>query len=317
MGKVVEVIGDIVNLPITIQKKINVDNYNKVGDILGGDIGDFFHAVANLEDNVVDGVLGAMEDFAVGVVQGDFKKAFRAFGQIVMVALVVVAVVFSCFNPIVIMAAMVVLDSMFNASAFLLYLLDVVGNIEHAIFGTNYIHEYREVIAGALVFISTIYISWIAGGYITKMDFVLQLQESYASLYAAWKMLGSVMELYNIYDGLKAIVESASYWNHALQEYLAELQSYVDSIAASRQQWFDVYSDTETIGRVLAGGDIYNSGAGSDLYSVSDVYEPYSYMVGIPSFYKNDEIDRAVCHNRYYYGMAGSDAYLENLIKGK
>jgi len=101
-----------------------------------------------------------------------------------------------------------------------------------------------------------------------------------------------------------------------LENYIADLQAYISSVASARQQWFEIYSDTSTIGRVLAGGDIYNSGAGSSLYSVTDAYEPYRYMTGIVSTNLNEEMDVAVNSDRYYYGMAGSDAYLDNIIKG-
>ena len=124
------------------------------------------------------------------------------------------------------------------------------------------------------------------------------------------------MGSYYIYDGIKTILESKEYWNKLLEQYVSDLQAYIDSIAAARQQWFEIYSDTETIGRVLAGGDIYNAGAGSDLYSISDAYEPYRYMTGIVSAHLNEEMDVMANSDRYYYGMAGSDAYLDKLLKG-
>ena len=112
-------------------------------------------------------------------------------------------------------------------------------------------------------------------------------------------------------------MESKEYWDNLLREYIDNMQNYINTINQARAQWFDIYSDTETIGRVLAGGDVYNAGAGSELYSISDAYEPYRYQTGIVSQYVNDETDKMVNHNRYYYGMAGSDAYLENLLKGR
>lgn len=305
MGGVAKAIGKVIASPL-----------HAVGDIIGGDIGEFFNKVGDFTENVVSGVLDNVANFAVGVVTGDFKKVWSAFTSLATVVLVSIAVVYSGFSILSIVAGLIVLDAQFNGSAFLLYILDIVGNIEHFVFGTDFIHKYKEIIAMSLVLVSTFYIGYQAFEYISNMDSIIALKESYASLFSAFSYIKDVMAGYDIYDGLKTILESKEYWNKLLEQYVSELQAYIDSISAARQQWFDVYSDTETIGRVLAGGDIYNAGAGSDLYSVSDAYEPYRYQTGIISRFMDDELDTASNSERYYYGMAGSDAYLDNLLKG-
>jgi len=305
VGGIAKTIGKIVAAPLHI-----------VGDIVGGDIGKFFDKVGDFTENVTSGVLDSISNFVGGIVTGDFKKAWSAFQSLATVVLVAIAVVYSGFSILPIVAGLIVLDAQFNGSAFLLYILDVIGNIEHFIFGTDFIHKYQELIAMSLALVSTFYISYQAFDYIMHIDGVLSLQRSYQSLFVAWGYIKDVMAGYDIYDGIKTILESKEYWNKLLEQYVSDLQAYIDSIAAARQQWFDVYSDTETLGRVLAGGDIYNAGAGSDLYSVSDAYEPYRYQTGIISRYINDELDIATNSERYYYGMAGSDAYLDNLLKG-
>jgi len=304
-AKIIGGISKIVNAPL-----------KAVGKIIGGDVGDLFVVAADFAVNVEKGFAQANDDVFNGIRTGDFQKAWGGIKTTITVLVVAIAVVYSGFNPLVIMAAIVVLDAQFNGSEFLLHLLDIVGNIEHALFGTNYIDEYKEIIASALVMISTFYVGYMAFTYIANLDSVIALKESYASLYKAFTYIQDVMSGYDIYDGFKTILESKEYWNKLLEQYIADLQAYINSVSAARQQWFDIYSDTETIGRVLAGGDIYNAGAGSDLYSVSDAYEPYGYMAGIVSQFKNEEIDTTVNSERYYYGMAGSDEYLDNLIKG-
>lgn len=305
MGGVAKAIGKVVAAPLRV-----------VGDIIGGDIGEFFTKVADFTENVVTGVLDSVADFAVGIVTGDLKKVWSAFQSLLTVVLVSVAVVYSGFSILSIIAGLIVLDAQFNGSAFLLYVLDIIGNIEHFMFGTDFIHKYQEIIAMSLALVSTFYIGYQAFECISNMDSIIALKESYAGLYQAWTYVRDIMAGYDIYDGLKTILESKEYWNKLLEQYVSDLQAYIDSIAAARQQWFDIYSDTETIGRILAGGDIYNAGAGSDLYSVSDAYEPYRYQTGIVSRFTNSEIDIAINAERYYYGMAGSDEYLDNLLKG-
>lgn len=305
MGGIAKTIGKVVAAPVRI-----------VGNIIGGDIGEFFDKAADFGENVVAGVLNDISDLMIGITTGDLSKAWSAFKSLATVTLIVIAVVYSGFTILPIVAGLIMLDAQYNGSAFLLYILDVVGNIEHALLGTDFIHEYREIIAGALVLVSTFYIGYQAFTYISNMDSIIALKESYASLFNAFTYIKDVMSGYDIYDGFKTILESKEYWNKLLEQYITDMQAYIDRIAAARQQWFDIYSDTETIGRVLAGGDIYNAGAGSDLYSVSDAYEPYRYMTGIVSTHLDEEMDTMVNSDRYYYGMAGSDAYLDNLLKG-
>ena len=318
MGQVVEFIGDVISKPIEFVVDIVIAKPLQIlGDIVGGEVGDLLTAAGDFANNVTEGIFDNITNFAVGVVEGDFKKAFSALGQLITTALVVVAVVYSGFALLPILAGIIVLDAQYNASALLLSTLQILGSIEHFIFGTDYIHEYKEIIAAALVLVSTFYISYVAFGYIQEMSWVIGLKESYATLFQAWKFLGEVMGAYQIYDALSIIVNSAEYWRNQLLEYVEKTQQYIDAIAKARMQWIEIYSDPQTIGRVLAGGDIYNAGAGSALYSVSDAYEPYRYQTGIPSFNVNDETDKMVVHDRYYYGMAGSDAYIDNLIKGK
>jgi hypothetical protein len=304
-AKIIGGISKIVNAPL-----------KAVGKIIGGDVGDLFVVAADFAVNVEKGFAQANDDVFNGIRTGDFQKAWGGIKTTITVLVVAIAVVYSGFNPLVIMAAIVVLDAQFNGSAFLLHLLDIVGSIEHALFGTNYIDEYKEIIAGALVMISTFYVGYMAFQYISDMGWVKSLEESYTNLYSAWGTLGKVMTGYDVYGSLKSILESKEYWQNLLEQYVSDLQAYINSIASARQQWFEIYSDTATIGRVLAGGDIYNAGAGSSLYSVSDAYEPYRYMTGIVSTNLNEEMDVAVNSDRYYYGMSGSDVYLENLLKG-
>lgn len=318
MGKAVEFIGDVISKPIEFVVDIVIAKPLQImGDIIGGEVGDFLHAAGDLANNVTKGIFDNLTNFAVGIVEGDFKKAFSALGQLVMTALVVVAVVYSGFALLPVLAGIIVLDAQYNSSALLLSALQILGSIEHFIFGTDYIHEYKEIIAQALVLVSTFYICWVAGGYISQMSWVTELQSSYSTLFQAWKALGTMMQAYDIFDGFKTILGSAEYWRNQLLEYVEKMQHYIDSMSQARMQWLEVYSDTETIGRVLAGGDIYNAGAGSALYSVADAYEPYRHQTGIVSMFSNDESDKMINNERYYYGMAGSDAYLDNLIKGK
>lgn len=305
MGGIAKAIGKIVAAPLRI-----------TGNIIGGDIGDFLNSAANFTENVIVGVLNNISDFTIGIVTGDLAKAWSAFKSLVTVALVAIVVVLSGFSILPIVAGLIVLDAQYNSSAFLLHILDIIGSIEHALLGTDYIREYKEIIAMSLALISTFYIGYQAFQYISNMDWVVSLKESYTSLFTAFTYIKDVMAGYDIYDGLKTILESRDYWQNMLENYIADMQAYINTIAQARQQWFDIYSDPETIGRVLAGGDIYNAGAGSDLYSISDAYEPYRYQTGIVSPFLNEEIDIAINSNRYYYGMAGSDAYLENILKG-
>lgn len=304
-SKIIGGISKIVNAPL-----------KEAGKIIGGDVGDLFVVAADFAVNVEKGFAQANDDVFNGIRTGDFQKAWGGIKTTITVIVVAIAVVYSGFNPLVIMAAIVVLDAQFNGSAFLLHLLDIVGGIEHALFGTNYIDEYKEIIAGALVMISTFYVGYMAFQYISNMDWVISLRESYTNLYSAYKLIQDVMAGYDIYEGLKTIIESREYWHNLLEQYMSDLEAYINSIASARQQWFEIYSDTAMIGRVLAGGDIYNAGAGSTLYSVTDAYEPYRYMTGIVSTHLNEEMDVAVNSDRYYYGMAGSSAYLENILKG-
>lgn len=318
MGKAVEAIGDIISAPIEFAVDILIAKPLQImGDIIGGEVGEFLTAAGDFANNVVEGIFDNITNFAVGVVEGDFKKAFSALGNLITTALVVVAVVYSGFTLLPILAGIIVLDAQYNSSALLLSTLQILGTIEHAIFGTDYIHEYKEIIAQALVLVSTFYISYVAFGYISEMSWVIELKSSYATLFQAWKVLGDVMAGYQIYDAFSTIINSAEYWRDQLLAYTEKMQNYIDAIAKARMQWIETYSDPETIGRVLAGGDIYNAGPGSALYSISDAYEPYRYQTGIVSLHANEEMDKMANHDRYYYGMAGSDAYMENLIKGK
>lgn len=281
------------------------------------EIGNIIESAVDFVANTVTGIIENAVDVVVGVFTGDFKKAFSSLLDLATVVATAFVIVQSGFALLPIMAGVAVLDAQYNGGAFLMAVLGFLGSVEHALFGTDFIHEYAEIIAGALVLVSTFYVSYKAFQGLQQMEWVKSLKESYSTLFDAWKTLGKVMSAYDIYDSTKSILESKEYWDGMLKTYIDEMQAYIDGINKARGEWVSVYSEPDTIGRVLAGGDVYNAGAGSTLYSVSDAYEPYRYQVGIVSMHLNEEADKAINSDRYYYGMAGSDAYIENLIKGK
>jgi len=99
-------------------------------------------------------------------------------------------------------------------------------------------------------------------------------------------------------------------------QVVGTLEQVIAKALAERELWFDMYTSLDNLGRILAGGDLYNAGAGSVFYSVSDAFAPFQYMTGIMNPFANKEMDMAINSERYYDGMAGTDTYMTNLLKG-
>jgi hypothetical protein len=154
---------------------------------------------------------------------------------------------------------------------------------------------------------------------------------TYSAVATGLLAIDAAMFGYNTYQGIGSFGSTASDYGATLSTgstcgengnihdpvNVAEiLKKTIDIAEMKRNLWYRTYMTLDTLGSILAGGYLYNAGAGSRFYSVSDAFAPFQFMTGIMNPYTNREIDKAVNFDRYYDGMVGTDTYMEALLKG-
>lgn len=202
-------------------------------------------------------------------------------------------------------AAIVALDGQHNNGNLTYEGVKLVGKVETALLDTHFIEEYAREISTTLVIIGSVYAGYVGGGAIMKLVNI-------GSLNAVLKAYSYASSLYGIYDNLQKFEEFRAYYKKLLDEYKAWAEQVQQAYAQTKTQWFEMFANLENqevCYQAMAGGYLYNAGAGSDEYSVSSIHEPNAYMLGIDTkrdvnhdrmLFMNDELDYQNLNFKYY-----------------
>jgi hypothetical protein len=250
--------------------------------------------IANLNHGLTDGNWTQIRDSAMGIVTTAVAVAAIVAGAI-------------SGNYWLVAAGIIVLDAQHNEGELLRRSIAVVGDIEKAIIGTNYIEEYAVEIQILITLAAAAYAGAEGGAYLFD-------QLGVAQAVAQWKtqiaMIQNVVSAgygsYQIYSAAQAIKDSQAYWEEKLREAEEYYRNQIAKAQAAKEQWFEMMTNPDLINRIQAGGDMFLLGAGHDLFSITSVAEP-KYALGLIDT-SDTEMDKLI-NNRYYLQSAGSDGF--------
>jgi len=236
------------------------------------------HEVGDFSRNVMGGIGNNLALIIEGATQGDWSKFRDGFiGSLTTVMYVAAGVIGVLIgNPILAAAAIIALDGQHNRGMLTKHVVETLGKLETALIHTHYLQEYSEEITFVLIAASSLYAGYVGSGFIMSQISDLAILKSTIETYSI------VNGAYGIYDSFQQYEEYRAYYEQKLNEYYAWVEQLNQAYAQSKQQWFEMYADLkkqEVCYESMAGGYLYNAGAGSDEYSVSSIHEQGAYML--------------------------------------
>lgn len=288
---------------------------NPVGDFIVKNYNLPSGNLLTLESNIVGGVANNSYNQFDGVRNGDWVQFRDSTASLTSAAIGVIAIIVGALigwflSPVVgypIMAAgFVLLDAQYNNGDTNRKNIALHAEVEKATTKTNYIEKYAVEIQIATTIVASVFASYGVGYGLSYVGISAAVQPYIEE----WRSTINIIEAgyggYETYMAIQAIVNSQSYWEAKLREAEEYFNKLMAQAQSARNQWFDMMTNTDMINRIQAGGDLFNMGAGHDMFSITSVAEP-RFALGLID--KSDsEMDRMI-NNRYYAQSAGSDAF--------
>ncbi len=273
-------------------------------DLIGAD------KFADFTRNVFNGFGENLAKAIEGIAEGKWSK-FRdgiigAFTTVLYVIGGAIGVMTG--NYWLVMAAVIALDGQYNNGELTMSAIKILGKAEEAIFGTTYLQDYAEEVAMLIIIVASIYAGGKGFGYLSDIAGI----SAYLSKYQTF------IALYGIYDAYDQYMYWKDWYKAQLDEYMAWAKQQMQYYAQSRHSWFELYSNIENqevLYESMAGGILFNAGAGSDEYSVSTIHEQSAYILTLDT--KRDiDLDRTIFFNSEVdYLKLQLDTYKEAIPK--
>lgn len=264
-------------------------------DVVGLDsVGDFTR-------NVYSGIGNNLGLMIEGVAEGKWSKFRDGLMGTFTTAVYLIAAAIGVVTQQYWLTAMAViaLDGQHNNGMLTKDVVQLMGKIEKAITHTNYLERYADEVTTALVAVSSV-VAAMYGAPVLGEFFSAQLGlANIAGLQAVLNTYKYATLVYGIYDNIQAFEEYREYYKKLLDEYMAWAQQMQQAYAQSKAQWFELFGDNangDVMYEAMAGGYLYNAGAGSDEYSVSAIHEPNAYMLVVDTR-RDMDLDRTIFFN--------------------
>lgn len=258
-------------------------------------------SVGDFTRNVYSGIGNNLGLMIEGVAEGKWSK-FRdgLMGTLTTAAYVIAGIIGVVTGQYWLTAmAIIALDGQHNQGMLTRDAVELLGRVEKGITGTDYLSRYADEVTMALVAVSSV-VAGFYGGNVLGEYFSAQIGlANIAGLQSALKIYNYATAVYGIYDNIQAFEEYRSYYKNLLDEYMAWAEQMQQAYAQSKAQWFELYANLENqevCYEAMAGGYLYNAGAGSDEYSVSTIHEPSAYMLVLDTR-RDTELDRTIFFN--------------------
>lgn len=276
--------GDMLRSQWDLMGEINAAPFDMVG----------LDSVGDFTRNVYSGIGNNLALMVEGVAEGKWSKFRDGFLGTLTTVIYIIAGVIGVLtgNWWLTAAAIVALDGQHNNGALTKDTVELLGKIETAITGTTYLEKYAAEIAAVLIVAASLYAGYYGGQAILKFANI-------GSLNTLLNYYSITTSVYGIYDNLQAFEEFRIYYKGLLDEYLKWAEQLQQAYAQSKAQWFELYANLENqevCYEAMAGGYLYNAGAGSDEYSVSTIHEPSAYMLVLDTR-RDMELDRTIFFN--------------------
>lgn len=268
-----------------------------------------------LESHIVGGIAQNSNNLVDGAATGNWVEFRNAAAGLTSSAIGVIAVIVGALigwflSPVVgypIMAAgFVLLDAQYNNGDTNRKNIALHAQVEKATSNTNYIETYAAEIQVITTVVASVLASYGVGYGLSYFGISAAVQP----YIEGWRGTINIIEAgyggYQIYMSIQAILDSQAYWEAKLREAEAYYRNLLAQVQATRDTWFAMMTDFDIINRIQAGGDLFTTGAGHDLFSITSVAEP-RFALGLIDN-SDTEMDQMI-NNRYYAQSAGNDAF--------
>jgi len=275
---------------------------------LGEKLGGGFEAIGNFAGNLRRGVSSDILDIARGALEGDWTMFRDGLLSLANAAIGVLAVIAGAFtaNPALIASGIIMLDQQYNKSSILSETIDLVAAVETGVFGSDYIEEYAAEIQMSIQVAAALYASYEVMTLLSETDMAV---EGFKAFEGAINIANAGYGAHQTYTGIESILEARQNYKSMLDAYRRKAAEFLKKGRALTDQWFRLYTDHTVWYEAMAGGELYNGGAGSLFHTVTDIYDPSVKMHAMANRRIRD-LDR-MSSGREDATMAGSSNYLK------
>jgi len=237
--------------------------------------------VANVVVGIVENVVGMVES----IIKGDFKGFLSHLGSLAMTSVAVVAVVVGAFLSLfgipvgyaLLAAGIVTLDSLHNEGRLLNQAVKHFGDLEYALFHTEFIRENAMIVQSIITSVSFIFVSVVGG----------PLVYEYLGLTNLPFYISNSLASYSIWTDYEAAANLKNYYSDLLKEAQEAIEKAQRDYNALKIKWFNDSTNYEVGFEMQAGGILFNGGAGSNYYDCTTAHDPMARLLGMPAY--NDE----------------------------
>jgi|GEM_PF-6029762 len=259
MGKEVSKIVDKYVDPIMGYAKRKIKPLGKLYDIA-----DTF--TGNVIKGIGKNVLGMVE----GIVSGNWTKFRDSALGIVTTAMYIATAIIG--GPIGIAAAVVGLDAQYNQGQLTFHAVKGLGVLEKKLFGSDNIQRHVEEITLAIIVASAAYSAYTVQG--------LNLLGGFENLLGA----------YNLYKAYRDYEAAKDLYDNLMKQYKEWLEKINQALEKANKIWDYVYGNLEVWYEAMPGGYLFNSGVGTEEYSISSIHEQCAYSLALHTN-KDDDLD--------------------------
>ncbi len=263
-----------------------------IGDLIGDvvdviedtveDTVDILEEAVDLIENTAEGILDNAEMMIHGTITLDWTE-FRD-GTLNQIETAAYLIAIASGDPLLVASGVAALDGKYNNGQLTHKVVQMAAHLETGILGTEVISRNADYIEMGIILAGSIYAGMKCFSYLSELAGI----KSYLATWSIAMGLNSSYEAYKQYE----------YWKGYYQEKMAEYQAWIDKqLAIAEQmkvQWFEIYGDvmnSEVLYEAMAGGYLFNAGAGSDEYSVSSIHEQGALILSIDT-QRDMELDR-------------------------
>lgn len=258
------------------------------------------------------GTIDNVSSMASGAINGDWTQFRDGTLGVVVTVVAVAAIVAGALtgNYWAVAAGIIMLDAQHNEGELLRRSIDIAASVETAVFNSRIIENYAVEIQMLITVTASLYGGYIGGPFLFDQIGLTAAMAQWSSEIAIIQNIGGTLYgSYQIYSAIQSIKDSQAYWKEQLRAAYEHYRKLLAQAQAAKNLWFDMMTNPDMINRIQAGGDLFNLGAGHDLFSVTSVAEP-RFALGLID--KSDpEMDKLM-NNRYFGQSAGSDGFRVN-----
>ena len=229
----------------------------------------FQEDVINFVGNVGNAALRALREATRAIFTQDYDRLKEAVKGAIPIIVAVGATILSGGSAAP--AAIILLDAAYNANGLFTRTLDILGNLENALFGSDFIDRYTDEIVMFGTMVAAAYCGSVVGaeiftGAMDLLNISESVRETIELVQGANSLFQGGRDLYHAYQNQKRY--KAEY-----EEYAKRLQELEMQRLTAKEQFEELLSNADKWDYFAGGERFHESFAGNESFSAGN--EPY------------------------------------------